>query len=246
MDGMRAEPVALTTSDGVKISAGHLQGPDGLCVIVGHGFTCHQGMRELRHIAGLLHRDAGVLSIDFRGHGRSGGLSTVGDHEILDLDTAVRYARERYSKIAVLGFSMGASIAIRHAALLGGVDSVVSVSSPARWYYRETVNMRRIHWAVERRLGRLAVRIARRTRIAAQGWDPVPEAPHEVIGKIRRPMLIVHGEQDTFFPPDHGQWLYDEAAEPKELWLEPGFGHAEIAASDELITRIGGWIARST
>ncbi|GAA3211822.1 alpha/beta fold hydrolase [Actinocorallia longicatena] len=233
----------MLTSDGVRLAARHHPGPaDGPCVIVGHGFTCSQRMKELRHIAGILGRDAAVLALDFRGHGGSGGLSTVGDLEIHDLQAAVEWAGSRYRGVAVVGFSMGASAAIRHAALMGGVDAVVSVSSPARWYYRDTVPMRRVHWAVESRLGRAAVRIGRRTRIAASGWDPVPEAPNEVIGRISCPVLVVHGDADGFFPVDHGLTLYEAAGEPRELWIEPGFGHAEIAASEDLIARISAWV----
>ena len=97
---------------------------------------------------------AGWLCFDFRGHGRSGGASTMGDKEIKDLDVVVRYARELgYQRVVTVGFSMGASIVLRHAGLLGGVDAVVSVSGPGRWYYRGTP-MRRVHWAVEHRAGR--------------------------------------------------------------------------------------------
>ena len=97
---------------------------------------------------------------------------------------------------------MGGAVVIRHAALYGGVDAVVSVSAPARWYYRGTVPMRRVHWVIERPAGRLAVRLARGTRVARTGWDPVPEAPHEVAGRIAPvPFLIVHGDADPFLPP---------------------------------------------
>ena len=44
------------------------------------------------------------------------------------------------------------------------------------------------------------------------------------------PLLIVHGEQDLYFPVEHGHRLYEAAQEPKELWIEPGFGHAESGA----------------
>jgi fermentation-respiration switch protein FrsA (DUF1100 family) len=41
---------------------------------------------------------------------------------------------------------------------------------------------------------------------------------------------------------DHAEQLYAAAGEPKELWIEPGFGHAESAASPALLERIGGWV----
>jgi fermentation-respiration switch protein FrsA (DUF1100 family) len=105
--------------------------------------------------------------------------------------------------------------------------------------------MRRAHWVIERRLGRLIGRVALRTRIAAGGWDPLPEAPHEVVGRISPvPVLIVHGDADAYFPVEHAEKLYAAAAEPKELWIEPGFGHAENAAPDALVRRIADWLAK--
>ncbi|QXJ25575.1 alpha/beta fold hydrolase [Actinomadura graeca] len=237
------EPLTLYTPDGVRIDAGHLRGDGSLCFVLAHGFTCSWRQPALRGIAGALHRHGGVIGLDFRGHGRSGGHSTVGDREILDVEAAVAAARRRgYDRVAVTGFSMGGAIAVRHAALHGGVDAVVSVSAPARWYYRGTVPMRRVHWAIERRAGRLAVRLARGTRVAPKGWDPTPEAPHEVAGRIApAPLLVVHGDADPFFPLEHGRQLYEAAGDPRELWIEPGFGHAEAAASPALIDRIGAW-----
>ncbi|MBT2210047.1 alpha/beta fold hydrolase [Actinomadura sp. NEAU-AAG7] len=242
------EPLTLYTADDVRIDAGHLHGADDLCFVLAHGFTCSWRQPALRRIAAVLNRHGGVIGLDFRGHGRSGGHSTVGDREVLDVEAAVAAARRRgYRRIALTGFSLGGAVAIRYAALHGGVDAVVTVSAPARWYYRETVPMRRVHWVIEKRVGRMVVRLARGTRIASKGWDPVPEAPHEVAGRIApTPFLIVHGDADPFFPLDHAHQLYGEAADPRELWIEPEFGHAETAASPDLIKRIGAWTSAAT
>jgi fermentation-respiration switch protein FrsA (DUF1100 family) len=139
---------------------------------------------------------------------------------------------------------MGASVAVRHAALVGGVHAIATVSGPARWYYRGTPPMRRVHWVLERRLGRLVSRVALRTRIATGGWDPLPEPPYAVVDRIApTPLLIVHGDADTYFPIEHAEQLFEHAQQPKELWLEPGFGHAENAAGDDLLDRISAWIS---
>ncbi|GII92722.1 alpha/beta hydrolase [Sinosporangium siamense] len=242
-------PVMLRTKDGVRIDAVHTpsRGPGDLCVVIAHGFTGSWRERTSRRIAHVFSAFGGVVAFDFRGHGRSGGLSTVGDEEVLDVAAAVRHARTLgYARVAVAGFSMGAAVALRHAALHGGVDAVASVSGPARWYYRGTAPMRRVHWAMEQRMGRAAARVFKGTRIRSTGWDPVPLAPFEAVPLISPiPLLVVHGDRDAFFPLDHAYQLYEAAQEPRELWIEDGYGHAESDATPELIRRIGRWVSAS-
>src|ERR1700691_486566 len=164
-----AKPVVtattLVTEDAVPIEDIHLPDQGDLAIVVAHGFTLSWQRPNVWRIANRFNRMAGVLTFDFRGHGRSGGLSTLGDREIKDLDVVVAYARELgYQRIVAVGFSMGASIVLRYAGLVGGLDAVVSVSGPGRWYYRGTQRMRRVHFAVERRLGRLVNRRVLKTR----------------------------------------------------------------------------------
>jgi pimeloyl-ACP methyl ester carboxylesterase len=236
----------LVTDDGVAIDAIHLAGQDDLVIVLAHGFTLHWQHGAVWKVATRLNRSAGVIAFDFRGHGRSGGMSTLGDRETGDVDIALRYARELgYQRVATVGFSMGASIVLRHAALVGGSDAVVSVSGPGRWYYRGTRPMRKVHWAVEHRAGRLVTRTLLNTRISSGRWDPVPVPPADAAARITpTPLLIVHGDRDGYFPVDHAQQLYDAARDPRELWIVPGFGHAESGAIEipALIDRIGGWV----
>jgi pimeloyl-ACP methyl ester carboxylesterase len=253
--------VTLVTQDGVPIDAVHLppQGrpePDqlasrrrDLALVIAHGFTMTWQRPMIWKLVRRFNQHAGVVTFDFRGHGRSGGLSTLGDKEIDDLDVAVGYARELgYQRVVTIGFSMGGSVVLRQAALRGGVDAVISVSSPGRWFYRGTVAMRRVHLAAERRLGRAFSKYALNTRISPEGWptpDPIP--PAEAAARISpTPLLIVHGDRDIYFPPDHGQELYDAAREPKELWLIPGFGHAERHTDDALVDRIAAWADKAS
>lgn len=193
----------------------------------------------------MLARYGSVVTFSFRGHGRSGGHSTVGDREVLDLAAAVRWARELgHAHIATVGFSMGGSVVLRHAAQPdAGTDAVVSVSAPARWYYRGTAPMRRVHWLITRPAGRLLGRYGFRTRIHHRDWNPVPLSPVESVPLIApTPLLIVHGDRDGYFPVDHPETLAAAAGDNGELWLERGMGHAENAASEELLGRIGEWV----
>ena len=238
----------LVTEDGVPIDAIHLPGTGDLAIVVAHGFTLSWQRPNVWRIANRFNQMAGVLTFDFRGHGRSGGLSTLGDREISDLDVVVAWARQLgYQRVAAVGFSMGASIVLRHAGLVGGLDAVVSVSGPGRWYYRGTEPMRRVHFAVEHRIGRFVTRRWLKTRISPQGWKLVPVPPAEAAAQISPvPLLIVHGDKDHYFPPEHARQLYMAAREPKELWLIPGMGHAESACSQDLVDRIGRWVDQAT
>ncbi|MFH8614634.1 alpha/beta hydrolase [Streptomyces sp. NPDC017979] len=249
----------LRTSDGVRIEANYqpcaavpgTAAPGGGAVVVAHGFTGSVDRPAVRRAVAVLARRAAVVSFSFRGHGRSGGRSTVGDREVLDLAAAVEWARALgHERVATVGFSMGGSIALRHAALhasgRGGrtearTDAVAAVSAPARWYYRGTPSMRRVHWVVTRRLGRAVGRYGLGTRIDDRDWDPVPLSPVEAVPLIApTPLLIVHGDRDPYFPLDHPRML--AAAGPAELWLERGMGHAENAADEALLGRLADWL----
>lgn len=228
--------------------------------VIAHGFTGAVDRPHIRRVARAFGRHGAVVTFSFRGHGESGGRSTVGDREVYDLAAAVRWARELgHTRVVTVGFSMGGSVVLRHAALHGAdgtaadaddtarTDAVVSVSAPARWYYRGTAPMRRLHWLVTRPEGRLVGRYGFGTRIHHREWDPVPLSPVEAVPRIApTPLLIVHGEQDGYFPLDHPRMLAAAAGDHGELWLEPGMGHAEHAADDRLLARIGDWaVARA-
>ncbi|MET9013395.1 alpha/beta fold hydrolase [Streptomyces olivaceoviridis] len=214
-----------------------------LVFVIAHGFTGDVDRPHVRRVAGVLRGYGAVVTFSFRGHGRSGGRSTVGDKEVLDLAAAVEWARGLgHARVVTVGFSMGGSVVLRHAALHGGTDAVVSVSAPARWYYRGTAPMRRLHWLVTRPEGRLVGRYGLRTRIHHRDWDPVPLSPVQAVPEIApTPLLVVHGDRDGYFPLDHPRMLAEAAGGHADLWVEPGMGHAEHAADDALMARIGDW-----
>jgi pimeloyl-ACP methyl ester carboxylesterase len=238
----------LLAADGVRVLARHRPAPAGrrdLAFVVAHGFTGSSSGPVARGMAHVLARSGGVVALDFRGHGGSGGLSTVGDLEVLDLTAAAGWARLLgYRRIVPVGFSLGASVAVRYAALVAGTpDAVVAVSGPSRWHYRGTVPMRLLHHGVETPIGRVVLAAGYGTRIAARGWDPWPEPPDALAGRLApAPLLVVHGDADRYFPLEHAHWLVEAARGRAELWVEPGFGHAEAAATPELLERIAAWV----
>ena len=183
-----------------------------------------------------------MAAADFRGHGRSGGRSSVGRDETLDLDAVVRWTRDQgYGRVVVVGFSMGAAIALRHAAVGSAPgDAVVSVSSPSRWYIRESAPMRRVQWLLESPLG-LVVGRGLGVRLG-EPWFDLPASPVEAVGMISTPTLLVHGTADAYFHPGHVLTL-QRASAGAEVWIEPGMGHGETATTTDLVARIAAWSA---
>lgn len=242
--------IALRTQDGVRLTAALWAGADeagadeGPACVVAHGFTGSSRTSHIRRICTTLAAlGYTVLAPDLRGHGGSGGLGTAGADEIHDVAAAVAWLRDAgYGFVAVLGWSMGGTAVLRHAGLGGDADAVVSVSAPGLWFERGTRPMRLVHWMFLSRTGRAATRVLRRTRLSGAGWETVPEAPAEVVGAIApRPLLIVHGDADHYFPAHHVEAL-QAAAPDAEVWREPRMGHAEVATTAALVERIGAWV----
>lgn len=240
------ERLELRTADGERLVGVHVPGGDpldplALGVVVAHGFTGHMGKPGLRAVVHGLAPHAGLVVNDFRGHGRSSGVSTLGDREIHDVEAGVREAKARgYRAVVTMGWSMGGAVVIRHAAQMGGVDAVVSISATSRWFVRDTRPMRRVHRMVETRSGRLVTRLVFGTRISGSAWVVVPDPPVDVVGRISPiPLLLVHGDRDPYFTLDHPRALFEAAREPREFWELAGYGHAEAAADAALLTRLG-------
>ncbi|WP_344873800.1 alpha/beta hydrolase [Allokutzneria multivorans] len=235
------------TSDNVRLHAvlHDSADPGGLAIVVAHGVTHHVGLPTVERLLRRLALKHSVLGFDLRGHGRSGGVSTVGEAEIHDVEAAVQYARQRYERVATLGISLGASVVLRHAALIEAPDAVAVVSCPARWWVRETPAMRRVHWMLEQPQGRIAARLLG-VRLGTP-WTEIPASPVEVAGLVPpEKLLIVHGERDQYFPREHAEALHRATGGEADLWLEPGMRHAESALTPQLVDRIARWLDERT
>lgn len=113
----------LTTSDGVHIDSVLLRGelPRTTAVVLANGFTGSWRSADTAMVAGSMLAVGDVMTFDFRGHHDSTGVCTVGDREVYDIEAVVSHLRGLgYTRIATAGFSMGAAVVIRHAALFGG------------------------------------------------------------------------------------------------------------------------------
>ena len=69
---------------------------------------------------------------------------------------------------------------------------------------------------------------ARRTGTRLTDFMPVL-----AVGAIApRPLLIIHGDDDSTVPLHHALMLYEAAKQPKELWRLPGVGHVGAYFAD--------------
>jgi len=250
----------VLTADGERISVAYdaPAQPSSLSFVVSHGFTGGWRRPDNRRIAVALKEFGGVVSYDSRGHGSSSGVTTLGDDEVLDLDAAIGWARWLGAvDVVTVGFSMGGSVVLRQAALARRDDretpqAVVSVSAAGFWFYQGTPPMRLLHRAVGTAGGRRVLRWGFDTRVTDREWEePYPLSPSESAALVAPvPLLVVHGDQDAYFPVEHAHAIAAAATQgaarrgvPNRAveWIEPGFGHAESAASADVVARIGAW-----
>jgi fermentation-respiration switch protein FrsA (DUF1100 family) len=165
-----------------------------------------------------------VLLFDFRGRGDSDVAPlSLAHKELPDARAVLRYARERMpnGKIGVIGYSMGAAVALLVAAADPSIEAVVA-DSPFASIRDVLANAYKLRRLPPRFLLELSDVINR----WRYGYQFEAVRPVDVVGEIApRPLFIIHGTADALIPAEQGQRLYDEAGEPKELWLVPDAIH---------------------
>lgn len=234
--------VRLHADDGTPLAGAYVPGPDrGVATLVVHGFAAHHRKPSYARLAEALAGHAPTLTLDLRGHGRSGGRSTLGDLERLDVTAGVRWLREAgHPRVVVVGASMGATSAVHAAATGLDCDGLVLVSAPA-WLHDppQTEPMRRLAGVWRSRAGRTALRAALGVRVVPPTRWCRPDDPVELAAQVTAPTLLVHGADDAYFPPGDADALAAALAGPVQLWHEPaGFGHAEDGFTSPLLARL--------
>jgi pimeloyl-ACP methyl ester carboxylesterase len=240
----REERVWLRGDDGTRLFAARLDGPDDapFAVVLLHGMLNSSRSPKVHAFARRLADDVHVLAPDLRGHGASGGRSTLGLVEPSDIAAAVALASERWGvPVVTVGTSLGGFVALLHGGLHGGVAGVVAISSPGFWLKADRPGAQRIVRLVDGRPGRALAAMLLRTRLARV---PDEEAAIDAAVSAIAPAftLLVHDADDHFFGPDHAEHLHEVADDPKELWWRPGTGHGIDLLTDdfagELLTRL--------
>jgi uncharacterized protein len=231
--------VRLVAADGTRLAASYLPSGGGdVAVLLLHGFAANRRKPAYARLADGLASRLPVLALDLRGHGDSGGWSTFGDHEAQDVAAGVAgLQRLGHRRVVIVGLSMGATAAL-HAASRGvEAAGLVLVSATARFRsVPETDATRRLKRVWDSPAQRTALRLGLGVRLAGpERWGHPPH-PVEMLSQVRAPVLVVHGEDDAYFPLSDAEELAAAAGGAATLWREPaGFGHAEDGLSDRFI-----------
>lgn len=218
------EDVTLCTEDRVRLAGWWLPRPESKQVVV--GLAGHRGSKpELLGIgSGLWRAGNNVLLFDWRSRGQSDvAQHSLAYYELRDAEAAVRYALSRVpdARLGVIGYSMGAAVAVLLAARTPEVSAVVA-DSPF------TGIAEVVAYAVDRvRMpGRLVVSLADLLTGWRFGYHFEAVRPIDAVAAISpRPLFLIHGGDDTVIPVSHARLMFEAAREPKELWIVDGVAH---------------------
>jgi pimeloyl-ACP methyl ester carboxylesterase len=199
---------------GARLSALHLRLPDPKGVV----FFLHGNAGSLANwfVNPDYYRRVNfdLFMLDYRGFGKSTGRIQSEAQLHADVRAAWSTIASRYAdrKVVVYGRSLGTGLAVRLGAEMSATrppDLTVLVSP-----YRSMVSLATEHFP----------------------WVPqavmrYPLRTDALIGQVRGPILIVHGERDTLIPPDHSESLKLLAPQANLLRV-PGAGHNDLQDFD--------------
>ncbi|RUM47567.1 MAG: hypothetical protein DSY37_02060 [Hyperthermus sp.] len=214
----------VTSPDGVVVK-GFIVNPNGvgsLVFVLMHGYTSCSTAPYIVKLAGeLSSRGFPVVLFDFRGHGRSGGTTTIGPREVLDARSVVGYVSKLFpgSRIVLVGFSMGASVAIVEASSDPRVYAVVA-DSP--YYTLARVVPRWISYAtpLPSWIGSLAGLYG--SLMAGVSLDFGPAN----VKALDKPLLVFHSSRDPLLTRSEAEAIAAKSSCGRVVEVE-GAGHVE-------------------
>src|SRR5215207_2031519 len=215
------EDVRLTTTDGLTLVGWYVPSRTGAAIITLHGSGGNR-TGTLEHAAMLARHGYGILLLDLRGHGNSGGQVALGWDANLDIDAALAYLCTRLDvdpqRIGVLGLSMGGEVAIQAAAHTKWIKAVVSDGAGARSLGD------RLSGPINP-LAVPAMWTSTNAMALFTGLTPPPPLT-ELIPRIApRPLLIISAGHGMGGEVELSDRFYAVAGEPKQHWQIPEAEH---------------------
>lgn len=216
----------LRTIDSETISFCHYKTGHKRVIILAHGFFNNKDAFLFREMIRRFSVFFDVIAFDFRGHGKSSGLFTWTTRESNDLEAVIGYvAVQGYSKVGLIGFSLGAAVSLIVASRCRDIHSVIAVSAPydfwkidCHFWKREMLEDLKLNFGYKG--------IGKRVKPGNPFLEKVP--PIGIVDKITpTPVFFIHGDQDWLIKPYHSQRLFEQAREPKKLFIVKNTGHAE-------------------
>jgi uncharacterized protein len=224
--GLPAEAVTFPSLHGNhNVSAYYIPCPEATTtILVCPGFRSR--MAEFLGISALLWKAGhNVLVFEYYGHGIEVSTPiTLGYREINDFLGAVAYAKERapQNHLGVIGYSMGAAVALMSSARNAEVEALVVDSAFATHRGVVEYNFHRKFRLPSAPFAWIADYLLWwRAGYRFHQVEPLRDIAHIA----PRPILIIHGGRDSIVDPKDATLLYTAAQEPKELWILPNADH---------------------
>lgn len=243
--GMTGEAVQFLSRDGLQLGGWWIPAegkPHGTVIMCpGQNGSLDKDIPQAvpLHQAGF-----NVLLFDFRAHGRSEGeLVTLGALEQADLFGALDYLETQrgIERVGVLGFSMGAGVALLVAAQDPRVATLVVDGA-----FPRLVGILAGYLRLRGVPGLLADGFAGFVLWVAglrAGYHIAHTNPLDLAPRITAPTLFIHGERDPFVRTDELRALAARLGGSAEVWSLPDCGHRQAwsAQPDEYVRRMTGW-----
>ena len=240
------EDLELTTADGVTFGVWLFRQPGSpQTIVIAAGHKQHR-QDLLGASTALWRKGFNVLVYASRGTaGADRRHVTMGVREVNELQATIAFAQKRIkdARVGLLGYSMGAVVAMLAAAGEPAVEALVldSPYSDIRLLLEENV---RRHALLP---GGPVVWLAAlwlRLRTGVRLWD---SSPIGSLGALEpRPLFFIHGGADAVTSVQHSRRLYDSYRGPREIWIVQGAQHVGAYFADRplYIERVAGFFAR--
>ncbi|MFJ8252970.1 alpha/beta hydrolase [Streptomyces sp. NPDC094466] len=245
---MATDSVTVRTLDGLRLAATleRPQEPDGQAVLLVHGggVTREEGGFFGRLAGGLAEAGIASLRFDLRGHGESEGRQEELTLSMILNDIRVMLAHLREAtgatEITLLGASFGGGLCAYYAAKRPDAVDRLVLFNPQLNYKQRTIDSRS-YWtddvineeAAAELDGRGALQF---TPTLRHGRPMLNEVfwlePHEALGEVRAPTLIVHGTADTLVPFESSQDAVSRFTAPVQLVPVDGSQHGFAVHDD--------------